>query len=322
MGKFEVSNVVNLDTIKLTDQIIESDFAFTTRDNKFVQFKYTQDETKREPYKVKPGIWAIEKVMNQMHLVQTSFNHDSILKDLIKTKDIVEKVDCFFSNLNVYYENGIEVPVRNILLFGPAGTGKTTGIIESIDKYVKDNETAIVVWHTDKWEAYEIKDLVKSFEYIDGVKKLIVLMEDLGGIELDKTRMRSDSSLLSLLDNKEKTFSIPTMIIATTNHIEVFMGNLVNRPGRFDDKIKVSFPSGVERTRLLEFFSKGLATEEDKIEFNLAKYDEFSPAHVREAILRSKLHKKTLLQSMKEVREEIELYKKDFEERIGKMGFS
>lgn len=320
MGKFEVSNIVNLADIKLDDPIIESDYAIISAD-KFIQFKYKQEETKREPYKVKPGIWAIEKMMGQMHLIETSFNHDSILKDLIKTKDIVEKVDCFFSNLDVYYENGIEVPVRNALLFGPAGTGKTTGIIEAIDKYTKDQETAIIVWHTDKWEAYEIKDLIKSFEYV-GVKKLIVLMEDLGGIELDKTRIRSDSSLLSLLDNKERTFSIPTMIIATTNHIEVFMGNLVNRPGRFDDKIKVGFPSGEERAKLLDFFSKNTATEDDKKEFVLSKYDEFSPAHIRESILRSRLHKKSLLQAMKEIKEEIELYKKDFEERINKMGFN
>jgi ATP-dependent 26S proteasome regulatory subunit len=223
-------------------------------------------------------------------------------------------VDCFFDNLHLYAEFGIEIPKRGVLLYGPAGTGKTTALNKAIQKYAKDGKTLVVVWHTSKYEAYEVQDFIRSFKYSD-IDKIILVCEDLGGMENDGIKMRSDSSLLSLLDNQEKTFTLPIMIIATTNYPENFAENLTNRAGRFDDKIKIGYPNKESRGQLLKFFSKGKATEAEVNMMMSNACDEFSPAHIRECYMRSRLHKKDLLKVIQEIASEINKFKKAFSEQ-------
>lgn len=318
MGHFIVKNITTLSEINESTIIPESDLAFRNND-KYFQFKYIEEDVNASKYEVKPGIYSITKDMSGYSLKQTSFVNDSILHEFVNTKHIEEVVDCFFNNLHLYAEFGIEIPKRGVLLYGPAGTGKTTALNKAVQKYAKDGSTLIVVWHTSKYEAYEVQDFIKSFNYV-GVEKIILICEDLGGMENDGVRMRSDSSLLSLLDNQEKTFTLPVMIIATTNYPENFAENLMNRAGRFDDKIKVGTPDREARAQLLKFFSKGQATEAEINMIMSVSCQEFSPAHIRECYMRSKLHNKDLVKVMQEVSSEIAKFKKAFSEQKG-MGF-
>jgi hypothetical protein len=319
VGHFKVKAITNVDDLKVGQIIGESDFASLTPKGNFFQLEYIEDENKIEPYKVKPGTWAIQKTSGGLKLLPTSFVSDKILDSFVNTTHITDKIDCFFNKIPVYYEMGFEVAKRAALLYGPAGTGKSTAITQIATKYSADGKTAIIIWHTDKFEAYQVKDFIKSFEYV-GVEKIILVAEDIGGVEIDQARIKSDSSLLSLLDNQEKTFTIPTFILATTNYPANFMGNLTNRPNRFDDKIEVGYPSGDQRSKLLNFFAKGTANDESKnlIMNNDAK--EFSPAHIREVVIRSKLYDKTLEQVIREMVAEIAHYNKGFE-KGGRMGF-
>lgn len=318
MGYFKVSKITNFNELTEETIIQESALAFHNND-KYIQFKYIEEDSDINKYEVKPGIYSIIKDNNGYQLMSTSFVNDSILTEFVNTKHIEEIVDCFFNNLHLYAEFGIEVPKRGVLLYGPAGTGKTTALNKSVQKYANDGKTLIVVWHTSKYEAYEVQDFIKSFKYT-GVDKLILICEDLGGMENDGVKMRSDSSLLSLLDNQEKTFTLPVMIIATTNYPENFAENLTNRAGRFDDKIKIGYPNKESRGELLKFFSKAKATEAEINMIMTSACDEFSPAHIRECYIRSRLHNKSLTDVIKEVSNEIAKFKKAFSEQRG-MGF-
>jgi len=320
MGHFRVKKITNVDELKVDDIIPESDFASLTPKGNFFQLEYIEEDSVQEPYKVKPGIWAIQKTMQGLKLLPTSFVSDKILDSFISTTEITDKIDRFFNKIPVYYEMGFEVAKRAALLYGPAGTGKSTAITKVANKYSSDGKTAVVIWHTDKFEAYQVKDFIKSFEYV-GVDKIILVVEDIGGVEIEQARIKSDSSLLSLLDNQEKTFTIPTFILATTNYPENFMGNLTNRPNRFDDKIEVSYPSGAQRAMLLEFFSKESLTVESQDLIKHNKCKEFSPAHIREIVIRSKIYDKTIEQVITEMCKEIENYKNAFQ-KSNKMGFS
>jgi len=198
-------------------------------------------------------------------------------------------------------------------------TGKSSGIHLVCNKYVADGTTAVIVWHTSKFEAYEVKDFAETFKY-EGVEKLILVVEDLGGIEAEDTRMNSDSSLLALLDNNERTFTVPTFILATTNFAVSFLANIANRPGRFEDKIEVGYPSSENRKRLLTFFSKGTADQAalDYIASDACK--ELSTAHIKECYMRSRLRSTTILEASKKVVKDHVQYTKGFRAGGGSIG--
>ena len=311
MGYFKLVSKVKLDDLNIGDILKESDFSSLTPNGNFIQMTYVPEEGKRPSYPVSAGVYTISSTSGGMELFPTRFTRDKILEEFIFTKTVTEFIDKFFEKLHVYYEEGIEVPKRAALLYGPAGTGKTTVISNIAEKYEQAKDTLIVVWRTDTVDASDVKDFIKSFEY-NGVNKMILIAEDIGGIENDEARIRSDSSLLALLDNKEKTFSLPVYIIATTNFPENLMGNLTNRPDRFDDKIKVDFPSAESRVSLLKFYLKDSATDSALALIASKKCDEFTPAHIREIRLRSKIHDKTPETVIAEIQKEIDQYKKAF----------
>lgn len=313
MGIFKVKSIRTIDSLKEGDSIPESDYAVSSSD-KFVQFEYIEEIEQNNEFRVIPGLFAIKREMQKMVLEKTSFVRDEILDSFVHTKDIENKIDCFFNKFDVYKKFGIEIPKRNVLLYGPPGTGKSTAISKIANKYVSDNKTLVVIYQTDKFDSDDVKNFVKSFKY-EGVEKLILIMEDIGGVEIDQVRVRSDSSLLSLLDNNEKAFKIPTLIISTTNHPEVFLGNLTNRPGRFDDKIEVGFPSGEQRVKLLEFFLKESIPPSIKTLISKSQFDDFSPAHIKESVIRSAIYDKQLEDVIKEMKNEINQYKEAFQKK-------
>lgn len=317
-GKFKVKAVTNLDNVTVGQEIQESDYSTLTPNGNFVQLEYQEDQEIENTYKIEPGIYTIIRQIDGLHLAKTSFTSDNILEDFVNTKEIEEKVECFFRNIHKYKDLGFEIAKRNMLLYGSAGTGKSTSIGKVCNKYVQEGKTAVVLFPTEKFEAYMVKDFIKTFEYV-GVERFILVMEDIGGIEIEEVRRGSDSGLLSLLDNQEKTLKIPTLIIATTNFPETFMANLTNRPGRFDDKIKVPNPSTDARIKLMEFFVKRELTDHEKQLLSNKAANELSPAHIKEIVVRSIIHEKELIKATQEVMKEIEDYNKGFREtnRLG-----
>lgn len=309
MSFFEISSKKKLSDMEVGDRINESDYASILPSGEFIQMKYIEEEDS-ELIEVNPGVWCIQKTPMGLQLQKASFTKDRILDSFIHTKEITDKIDCFFRNLHVYAEEGIEVPKRAMLLYGPPGTGKTSTINKVCTQYIADGKTAVVIWNTDKFEAYQIKDFFKSFKY--NVERIILVVEDIGGVEIDEVRMKSDSSLLSLLDNKEKTFKIPVLILATTNFPQIFMGNLTNRPERFDDKIEVPYPDASYRVELLKFFSKKEVPESVLKDLGSSKCAKFSPAHIREIVIRSRIYEKTMEVTLQEIIKDIEHYEKAF----------
>lgn len=314
MGTFKVKAVHSINSFNEGDALPESDYAIYSLD-KFVQFEYIDEEIiKKREYKVRPGIFSVKRENRELVLEKTSFVKDEILDSFVHTKDIENKIDCFFNRFDVYKRFGIEVPKRNILLYGPPGTGKSTAISKIANKYVSDNKTLVIVYQTDAFDPGEIKDFIKSFSY-EEVDKQILIMEDIGGVEIDEVKVRSDSSLLSLLDNNEKAFKIPTLVISTTNHPEVFLGNLTNRPGRFDDKIEVGFPNGEQRVKLLQFFLKEQPSVAVQALLSSPQYEDFSPAHIKESVIRSAIYDKSLEVVLKEMKDDIKKYKDAFQKK-------
>lgn len=325
-GFFRVKKITDLNTAKEGDIFHESDFSCIVGDNKFLQMEYVEEE-QLEKYVVKPGLWKIVKTSRDMRLVKAEFSKDKILEDFVNTKELENKIDCFFRNLNEYKILGKDVPKRAALIWGPPGTGKTANSIHCANKYINQyNDIAVVIWNTDAVDPFEVKMFFQTFEY-EGVNKLILIAEDLGGIEIDQARIKSLSSLLSLLDNKEKTFTIPVFIIATTNFPANFLGNITNRPERFDDKIHVDNPTSAQRKELLTFFLRNFQDKYSQDEINevcklITKdmYKEFSIAHIQEIVVRSRIYEQSLITSLNAVKKDIDLFLKEFQKDKKQLG--
>lgn len=319
-GKFKVKKITDLNTVEVNAELPESDYSTLTADGRFVQLEYCEDNKDPTLFKVVPGIFTIMKSMAGFHLEKTTFTSDSILEEFVNTKEIEDKADCFFRNVDKYKDLGFDVATRKMLIYGPPGSGKSTAIAKVANKYNNLGETAVVIFQTEKFEAYEVKDFIKTFEYT-GVSRLILIMEDVGGMEMEEVRRGADAGLLSLLDNNEKTLKISTLVIATTNFPEALMGALTNRPGRFDDKIKASYPTKDARIKLMQFFAKRELTEAESLALSNKQANDLSPAHLKEALVRSVIHEKTLEAALKEVVTEIAEYNKAFKEAGKNLGF-
>lgn len=318
MGHLLLKSKTKIDDLPVGARIEESDWSTLTEAGNFVQFEYIEDE-EEDATPATPGIFSIKVTQFGLSLEKTAFTVDNVLKDFLSTKEATELFDKFFNAIPTYERYG-QFPKRGGLFYGPAGTGKTTLIAEACRKYAADGKTFILLWHTDKVEAGDVKDFIKHLKY-EGVEKMILVAEDIGGVEIDQARIRSESALLSLLDNQEQTFKVPVYIAATTNYPENFMGNLTNRPNRFDDKIRVGYPTPEARRQLLSFYDKdGLVDDEAITLIGTKKCEEFSPAHLREVIIRSAIHGKTPIVTIKEMLKEIAEFKKAFQKETARFG--
>jgi AAA+ superfamily predicted ATPase len=309
-------------TVKDGDKLLESDFSLFTSEDKFIQYEFVdEEETKVTSYPVKPGIFTIAIHGQAMVLKDSSFTAQSLLEEYTSTKEITNKIDTFFNKLDVYERYGM-FPKRAMLLYGSAGCGKSQTISKICEQYAKSQDTTIVIWPSDKFEARNVKDFLKRFDYeTNNITKLFLIIEDLGGVEnADGGRRYSESSLLSLLDNVEKTFAIPTMIIATTNYPQNFLENLTNRPQRFDDVMEVKRPSAEFRAKFLEFFSQNVATDTAKAMIKDRKFDNFSVAHVKEVVIRSALYDITMEDAMSQLLIQSSKASKGFTNATGGLG--
>lgn len=313
MGKFILKSVLKINEMQVDkSELPESDFSLQNGDT-FYQFKHVS-EPQEDKYIVKPGIVTVSVKNERLVLAPSGFTEENILEEYVVTKDITEKIDRFFSKIDTYKKYGV-FPKRGILLYGAPGCGKSMSLSKIAKQYSSTGDTVVIIWRTDKFEARTIKDFITMFKYDPSVKRMILIAEDIGGIEYVGQKMKIDSSLLSLLDNVEQTFTIPTMIVATTNYPENLLENLTNRPQRFDDVIEIKTPSGEFRQKFLEFFSQGEATEDAKTKIADKRYEGFSVAHIKEIVIRAALYDIGLSESIDQLYAHAEKAKNDFIKR-------
>lgn len=316
-GHFEVDKIIDFNKIASKDRIEESDYSLLDNNNRFIQLKYKPPKEKDESgILAQPGIFSIKiDKYDEPYLHKLDLPEEKIVEDYQFAQRIQTFITSFFSKLHIYKKHGITQPRRGALIYGPAGTGKTCSIRLAIKDVIKDGKTMVIFWSTDRYKSGFIKQIFEFIDYGKVVEKVVLVVEDIGGSEYDKGIRESESSLLSILDNAEGTFKLPTAILATTNFPETLLANLTDRPGRFDEKINVGFPTSDNRVKLLRFFLKEKVTKEFEEEIRNKKYDEFSAAHLKEIILRAELNDLTYMAATKQLLEEQQQYKNYFKKK-------
>lgn len=310
-GHFKVKKITDMSQVTEDSVFPQSDFATMNEKGQFIQMEYIEDETYSDPIIAKPGIFTMIKTMAGLRLEKTEFTQTNILREFVNTQEIVTRVKNFFNRLHVYTTYKV-FPKRFLLLYGPPGTGKSVSIADVATEFGDNPDFFVLIWHTDQIEPGQVKDFIKHLEF-DGPKYMIIIMEDIGGVEAEGRSRGSESALLSLLDNQEKAFKIPTFGLGTTNYIEQFQGNLTNRPGRFDEKLMVDFPNAEAREKLLKHYDvEGIMTEEVYTKLKSKACDQFTPAQIQELIIRSALNQLDPLHVIDELAKDIKKYDKGF----------
>lgn len=194
----------------------------------------TSDEKKFIPagYSIKtlsPGFYTIDYEANVGVYFQliTSKVESLICFPNSNTEKVISEVQKFWTREDKYNDYGLAFK-RGILLWGPAGSGKSCTIHLVVDDIIKRNGIAIL-FSIPAW----FMDGYRSLRTIQPDIPVVVIMEDIDAI-LEKYH---ESDVLNILDGLEDINK--TIFIATTNYPEKLGQRIVNRPSRFDKRFKI-----------------------------------------------------------------------------------
>jgi len=229
--------------------------------------------------------------------VSTGDKYIELGQHLDKIKD---SVSSFRDNKSIYDENGLKYK-KGILLYGPAGNGKTQNLREIVKNYISNS---VIIFVDTQFPQSLIKNL-KNFKsnYIFIFEEFTQLLT--GEDQIAKLLLFLDGELS--LDNQ--------LVLATTNYPEALPANLVSRPGRFDDLIEIGDPDKETRKMYLE----GLGVE--VTEQLLNDTNKFSIAYLREVFLSSKLSGLKIEEQIKINKDRMKLVKKQFDTNVESIGF-
>ncbi len=326
-GHFVVANIADLSEYAdgSKKELPESDLCFQ-HNGKAIQFTYMKPPEEEDVKTIiKPGIFTLEQTSMGINMRKTELRDRELLTSVDNTKKITNEAKTFFKKLDVY-EKLKRMKKRAVLIYSGPGMGKSSAIAKTCCEFMEEDPgTVVFIWPTSAIEADSVSHFLSvGTEYDKKCTRLILVMEDIGGGERENhgSANQVDSGLLNLLDGVAVTFSLPTFIIATTNHPENLLASLADRPGRFDLMIKLDPPSYEEKLALTAFIAKRDLTDDEKADLKNPKIANYSVAHLEEIVVRSMLHEKTMGQVIKEMIEHTERFNKGFDEKNHFMGIS
>lgn len=215
-----------------------------------------------EPFAL-PSMWGLEKM---------SISSDGIymLPDMA-TETVLEEVKRFWENEQRYRDHNL-LYKRGIILYGPPGGGKTVTVKVLMSELVKRDGIVIVAQNINLTIM-----CLKAIRRIEPKRNLIVVLEDIDEI----INYNGESVVLSMLDGENNVDNI--LHLATTNYPDRLGARIINRPSRFDRRVRVGMPSPEARRAYLSQATRGgLAGE--TLDKWVVDTNEMSIAHLRELI--------------------------------------
>lgn len=241
---------------------------WTTNDDKmFIPASRTAE-------RILPGVYEIQQsntigiyfqkipVITQGILRFPQTNSDKVLQEIQKFWEKEE----LFKQYDLVYRRGI-------MLYGPAGSGKSS-IIQLIMKDVVARNGVVIKFTVP----FLFTEGMRVFRSIEPETPVVALMEDIDSI----IEIYSESDVLNILDGINQTSKI--VFLATTNYPENLGARIINRPSRFDKRFKIGHPNPESRKMYLEHIIGSDKIKELNIDIQkwVNDTDGFSLAHLKE----------------------------------------
>jgi SpoVK/Ycf46/Vps4 family AAA+-type ATPase len=245
-----------------------------------------------------PGFYKYDqKGANGLVYIKQSVAPDRLVLDLDQQR-VVNKVLAFFGERELYQKMDIRHR-RGIFMYGDPGTGKTTIIKAIMMMVIARGGIVLNMSHTFRELPVAIKMARKNTD-----TPILVVSEDIetllagnnGGassmremLNMQKATSR-DRELTEVMDGLNGREMDNVLFLATTNFIDKIPGRLKNRPGRFDERIEIGYPSSESRAQIVSDVGHGFI-EEGQVEFLAEISEKMTVAHIRELVIQSVIYK-------------------------------
>lgn len=238
-------------------------------------------EEKKKSYSIVPGAWRVtpQTGLQPMELADIQYYETDTSKELMRHFNV------FMDKLEIYKKRNI-APKRGFLFGSEPGIGKSS-LINYFSRQIMIIPKTCILRVDSSEVSYETIIDMFSNANPSQVSLIVLVLEDIGGSGLEERASRVDPDMLNFLDGNADVFKIPTLVIATTNYLNILNKTLTSRPGRFDVVREVEPPKDEEIVFLVEKFINRSLTESEKKLFAGTK---MTPAYSKEAVLRHELY--------------------------------
>lgn len=295
--KERIAVVKSITALEKGVEVSLHDFQMSSSNDKgemfLVDFDMKDNESKDAWYEIKPGIWRITPESGLQHLdvppVQY-FETDTAI-------ELLNHMNLFVNKQEVYKR--LKIPVRRgILLSSQPGIGKSSLLKYFIQtlKARTDVCTLMIDNQSVSWE--KITRMFATGAPGKDVNLIVLVIEDIGGSELDQRARSVESDMLNFLEGADDCYTIPTLIVGTTNFINELGSRLVDRPGRFDMVIDVQPPKDKDIRLIVEGLKGRPITDEEAVSI-FGKG--FTPAYCKEIVIRSELYGISIMAAAEEL---------------------
>jgi len=161
---------------------------------------------------------------------------------------------------------------RGVLLWGPAGSGKTSLVQLLSKKIVELGGFSVYVDHPE----IDAKGL-ELLRRIEPTRPIVVMLEDIDAI----VRRFNEATVLALFDGELQIDNVT--YVATTNYPGRLDPRMINRPSRFDVVKKIGMPSDSSRRIYLQH--KHPTLPQKTLDVWVNQTQGFSFAHLKEVIV-------------------------------------
>lgn len=201
--------------------------------------------------------------------------------------NIFKEILNFWSKKEVFKKAGF-LHKRGILLYGPAGTGKTSIVSQISKQIVKSNG---IVLHCSR--PHLLRTALEQARKIEPSRPIVCVFEDIDAI----IRENGEDEILSLLDGNNQVDNILNM--ATTNYPERLDRRIISRPRRFDRIYKIPAPEESVKREYL----KAKLPKSEKLSLWMEKTVGLSFAALTEAVISVTCLGNTLSDTIQALRE-------------------